>query len=45
MHMFDSIENSFDGYTQRRLVDHTQDKMTLEYLPEGFDGLIESVLF
>jgi hypothetical protein len=45
VYMFDSIEHSFDGHTQRRLVDHTQDKMTLQYLPEGFDGLIESVLF
>jgi FG-GAP-like repeat len=43
--MFDTIEHSFDGHTQRRLIDHTQDKMTLEYLPEGFDDLTESVLF
>ena len=45
MYKFDSIEHSFDGHTQRRLVDHTQDEMTLEYLSEGFEGLIESVLF
>src|ERR1700724_1690209 len=45
VYMFDSIEHSFDGDTQRRLVDHTQDEMTLQYLSEGFEGLIESVLF
>jgi hypothetical protein len=39
VYMFDSIENSFDGHTQRRLVDHTQDKMTLQYLPEGFKAV------
>jgi len=45
VYIFDPIEYSFDGHTQRRLVDHTQDEMTLQYLSEGFEGLIESVLF
>ena len=35
VHMFDSIEHPFDGHTQRRLVDHTQDEMTLEYFPKA----------
>jgi hypothetical protein len=45
VHMFDSIEHPFDGHTQRRFVDHTQDEMTLEYLSEGFESLIQPVLF
>ena len=45
MHMFDSIEHPFDGHTQRRLVNHTQDEMTLEDLSEGFESLLEPVLF
>ena len=43
--MFDPVKHPFDGHTQRRLVDHTQDEMTLQYLSEGFEGLIQSVLF
>jgi hypothetical protein len=43
--MFDSIEHPFDGHTHRRLVDHTQDEMTLEYLSEGFEDLIERTVF
>ena len=45
VHMFDSIEHPFDGHTQRRLVDHTQDEMNLEYLSESFESLIQPVLF
>jgi hypothetical protein len=45
VHMFDSIEHPFDGHTQRQLVDYTQDEMTLEYLSESFESLIEPVLF
>ena|SRR5271165_2969327 len=45
VHMFNSIEHPFECHTERRLVDHTQDEMTLEYLSESFETLIEPVLF
>ena len=39
------LSTPFDGHTQRQLVDYAQDEMTLEYLSEGFESLIEPVLF